>query len=270
VAYSSFGVWRMGVRRRLLSSLVRCLPRSVFLAAIGVAHRRVEPELSVLIKKCNARGTFLDVGAWYGPYTYWLSKRFAYVHAFEPNPSVAGNLIALKRNNVTVHSAAVSDVSGTAVLYLSGSGKGTEAQSSLIGDPDNSSNPSIEVLTLSIDSLSIQDVELIKIDVEGHEEAVVRGAVNTIHEYHPVLLIELEDRYADIASTISFLESLGYSGSVLINKKWRLLSNFDLVKWQRQFHDNGKIRGYLSAVIFGYGYINNVFFVHEESPWTPY
>ena len=246
------------------------MPRSVFLAGISLIHRRVEPELSVLLRKCRDRKTFLDVGAWYGPYTYYLSKRFAFVHAFEPNPAVVADLIALKRNNVMVHPVAVSDVSGTATFYLSGLGRGTEGESSLIGDSGNSSNTSIEVSTLSIDSLSIQDVDLIKIDVEGHEEAVVRGAINTIHRYHPVLLIELEDRHADVASTISFLENLGYSGSVLINKKMTSLSDFDLIKFQRQFHANSKKLGYIRAGIFRSKYLNNVFFVHDKSPWKPF
>lgn len=266
----SKGIWHMGARRRLLSAVVRFLPSSVLITVIAWIHRRVEPELPIAIKKCSAKGVVLDVGAWYGPYSYWLSKKSLWVHAFEPNPEVADTLMALKRKNVTVHPTAVSNINGIANLYLSGSGKGTEAQSSLIENSDCDNQLSIKVPTLSIDSLEIKNVELIKIDVEGHEESVVRGAIKTICKYHPVLLVELEDRYADIASTISFLENLGYSGSILINKKWRLLSSFNLKKWQQQFHENSKIRGYLSAFVFGYGYVNNVFFVHEKSPWTPF
>ena len=51
----------------------------------------------------------------------------------------------------------------------------------------------VEVRTL--DSFEFSDVSMIKIDVEGHEEAVVAGAAETIRRCRPSLIIESEDRH---------------------------------------------------------------------------
>ncbi len=62
---------------------------------------------------------------------------------------------------------------------------------------------------VTIDSLGLQRCNLIKVDVEGMEEEVISGAVNTIAKFRPILYLE-NDRAEKSASLIRFLQSLNY------------------------------------------------------------
>jgi len=62
---------------------------------------------------------------------------------------------------------------------------------------------------VTIDSLGLQRCNLIKVDVEGMEEEVIAGAVNTIAKFRPLLYLE-NDRVEKSASLIRFLQSLSY------------------------------------------------------------
>jgi len=54
----------------------------------------------------------------------------------------------------------------------------------------------IDVTTL--DSYKLKNISMIKIDVEGHEEEVLKGAVDTIKKNHPIIFVEnLVDDFAD-------------------------------------------------------------------------
>jgi hypothetical protein len=58
-------------------------------------------------------------------------------------------------------------------------------------------------------------VGFIKIDVEGHELSVIKGATALIRRDSPIILVELEDRHRPDAmrSFSSFLGGLGYGGT---------------------------------------------------------
>jgi FkbM family methyltransferase len=131
-----------------------------------------------------------DIGAHAGFYTL-LAARLAgptgQVVAFEPDPN---NLMQLRRHlhinrlaNVTVIAAAVSDKGG--------SHRFQREKSSLQGRLDPSGD--IVVATLDLDTLWINGTvpapRLIKIDVEGEEVAVIRGATKLLVERRPVVMV---------------------------------------------------------------------------------
>src|SRR5262249_20015555 len=60
-------------------------------------------------------------------------------------------------------------------------------------------------------------VAFVKCDVEGHELAVLRGAVALLRRDHPVILVEIEQRHQkeDIRDTFEHLIRLGYAGYAL-------------------------------------------------------
>jgi FkbM family methyltransferase len=261
--------FHMGLRRRALSLVVRLLPDSIFVWLAAHLHRRVEPEMRVIVQRCDPGGTALDVGAWYGPWSYWLARRVDRVETFEPNPFVAATMAGHLPSNVTIHPEAASDHVGTEQLYLSGGGAGLEAQSTLLGnDP---ATPTTQVTLVRLDDLGFEDVTLIKIDVEGYELSVLKGSEAIIRRDHPVMVVELEDQFGDVRPSMSFLFDLGYEAKLYRDRRWRDVEVATLVSEQQEFLRTEKMRGYLSAAMAGgYGYFNNVVFVHPLSTWSPW
>ena len=62
-----------------------------------------------------------------------------------------------------------------------------------------------------LDNIQIKNIGFIKIDVEGHELEVIKGAKETINKYNPILLVEIEKRHSkESEETINFINNLGY------------------------------------------------------------
>jgi len=159
----------------------------------------------------------IDVGAQSGLYTLF-AKHFPnmHVHAFEPFPD---SMKALKENielngitNVTTYDMAISDKCGETVLNTSKSHNGLHTLGS---------NPlrfndvvPISVKTTTIDSLNIP-VNLLKIDTEGWEYNVLKGAENTLRTYKPMIQMEWNETNMMQCSVKpmdlqNFVTSLGY------------------------------------------------------------
>ena len=250
----------------LVSRVAAAIPDRVFTAAVARAHRRFEPELREVVAACDRDGVAVDVGAWFGPWTYWLSRRVEHVHAFEPNPEVAAALRSTARPNVTVHEVAVSDAAGAAVLSLSGRGRGSEGRSSLQALPDATLQVAVPRATL--DSLDLDRVRFVKIDVEGHELAVLRGARTLLERWRPVVLVELEARHGDTHAVVELLTSSGYDGYFRSRQRWSPLDEATLLEQQRA-HEASAVRPYLRQVLRPGEYPNNVLFVHPAGTWSP-
>jgi FkbM family methyltransferase len=139
----------------------------------------------------------MDVGSNHGFYALLLSRLVGLsglVIAFEPLPA---NLKLLRENvelngceNVRVVGKAVMDRHGEFELCVAGS------RSTLVAlqPSPKMQGPNIRVSALPLDEIALQlrlPVDFVKIDVEGAEEAVLRGASKTIREWHPTLLVEL-------------------------------------------------------------------------------
>ena len=149
-----------------------------------------EPEQTRQFQQHITRGaTVLDVGAHVGYYTVLsavLSGPQGQVYAFEPNPVNHAFLQRHVRLNrlasVTIENAAVSDRNGTA-SFAFGSGSGT-------GHLDEAGALTVRTLRLD-DFCSDRQIrpEFVKIDVEGAELAVLRGAEAVITDHHPVIVL---------------------------------------------------------------------------------
>jgi FkbM family methyltransferase len=156
----------------------------------------------VLRKLLKPDSSALDVGAHIGSFTSLLlqiAPKGRHV-AIEASPSKAAWL-RKRFHNVDVHSVAASDANGTATFQedtqLSGFSRlSTEAA--------NDHCISYTVETCRLDSLlSGRDLDLIKIDVEGLELSVLRGATETIKRCRPPIIFECGSEYALIDQGIS-------------------------------------------------------------------
>jgi len=155
---------------------------------------------------------FLDIGASIGAYTCELAPKCEEVHAWEPNPR---NISILEINtkkirNVIVHYEALGDEDGRLPLFLS---KMPGFSGFVVGQTTDYTGRFVYVPVKRLDSYTFQGrIGLIKIDTEGYEVPVVRGALRTIHEHKPKLILEMHKPYEKEAMEIKEL---------LTNYKWK-------------------------------------------------
>ncbi|WP_277602668.1 MULTISPECIES: FkbM family methyltransferase [Protofrankia] len=251
-----------------MNVLAELAPDRMFAAAVAVAHRRFEPILRRVGTFVTPRQTALDVGAWYGPWSHWMSRHARRVVTVEPNPELAAFVTRTCRPNVTVVPKAASDVEGFAELWLPPGGRGTEGRACLLpqgcghAERTGHTEHTVKVETVRLDSLDVDDVGLVKIDVEGHELAVLRGAEGIIRRWRPNLVVEIEDSRSPAAATLELLRSWHYRGWFLDRGRMRPLDDFDLVGHQREMAPLAH-HGYLRAVLTGSGhrYVNTILFL---------
>jgi len=187
----------------------------------------------------------VDVGACKGVYTEKMIPHCLHVHAYEPLPDFAQHLRErFSGKNVTVYGKGLSDVSGKAVLSTPDykdpdllKHETLHTWSSIFKDFTNEQEEYpdrfigvnrrlIEVGTL--DEENLINVGLIKVDVEGAEVEVLRGAEKTLRQQQPVLLVELEERHrkGSISEAASYLSNLGYEGYFINGDTLSPLSEF--------------------------------------------
>lgn len=172
---------------------------------------------------------FLDIGAHVGRYTLRAAKLGTTVHAFEPNPPTLQMLeLNLEANpelveHVHVHGVAVSNVSHEKrFLQIGEPGQEGHTRLPIDGAQDGGTEPhaaaaAVAVKTLRVDDMSFPlGVHIVKVDVEGHERAVLEGMMDIIRTFRPVLLIELHhDIMPGVPNLMPFIEEklapMGYS-----------------------------------------------------------
>ncbi len=163
------------------------------------------PQLEILeaaLKYVKNWNTAIDGGAHVGSYTVPFLKKFINVIAFEP---VLQNYMCLLANLYTHGVSKGYKGKLPPVLFLAGlsdkfSGqkffrpkhltKGTMSMSCYTSP----AKPGL-VPIISIDSLDLKNVGLIKLDIEGYESLAIKGAEKTIRRCKPVLLIEWKEEY---------------------------------------------------------------------------
>ena len=155
--------------------------------------------LLALMEDAPEGGCFIDIGAHIGVYSSLVAAVFRSasprVIAVEPTPATAALARKLARVNgldIDVVETAISDRPGEATLYLSDK---AETSNSLNEDFREHAEH-VVVATTTLDALIEERglrPHLIKIDVETHEHAVLRGAWDTIERFRPWIVVEVLD-----------------------------------------------------------------------------
>lgn len=190
-----------------------------------------DPELRYLSRLCSPAKISVDVGAAQGLYTSHLLAHSAEVWAFEPRGDAAAELTRhFAGSPVRVLPVALSDADGEATITVP-----TDIGRSTLEKSNPVEGEETVIPTRRLDSYDLRGVGFIKIDVEGYESAVLRGATETIKRSRPSLLIEIEERHKPGATTDipRMLADLGYAGWFLLEGGWRPFSAFDAAEHQR-------------------------------------
>jgi len=168
-----------------------------------------EPQMLEYIREHYQGGVFVDVGACQGNHSLFFAKFCApkLVIAIEP---VADNVAYQRRHYalndverlVRVYNCAVSDRGGRGAMERFGSSWGQFRLT-----------PGTDVFVETLDSIVAKEkarpVKVVKIDVEGHELRVLKGAARLLDEQKPALFIEIRGKGRHAAVT-QFLAGFGY------------------------------------------------------------
>lgn len=220
-------------------------------------RRYAEPEMSLLRHLFRTGDRVVDVGGNRGVYSYYCWRLGARVEIFEPNPTCVAFLEpwVSKHAGVNLHRIGLSDKLGSAELHIPIDTAGVEHDASASLEKHNFGKQRAQLISLApLDDFFLQDVSFIKIDVEGHESSVLRGASKTLMSSRPAMLVEVEQRHLStpIEDVFRLIERYGYMGFFLQNGQLKALVEFNLSRHQGLEGPNG-VRG---------AYINNFLFLH--------
>lgn len=190
---------------------------------IGAGSEAFDTHVIRVIQQFARPDTCLvDGGANYGQMSTILSKDFAHVHSIEASPYIAWYLkkTAAEFLNITVHEAALWHTSGEVIKMFEpdGSPDGRFFSGMGIAGPHETRGhlPAVNVTSMTIDDIDFQQpVSVIKLDIQGPELMALRGAVQTIARYRPMIIWEYEQPYEAIfgfthADCTAFFESINY------------------------------------------------------------
>jgi len=214
-----------------------------YVRALKGRFRDHRPEFDAIRRHIRPGDVVCDVGANKGSFTYWLSRwcgEDGRLIAFEPQAGLAHRLAAVCADiglrNVRVEAKAVHSSSGFGELYVP---HGHQPGASLNRSPCSSEFDAVPVPVVSLDEYFKENerISLLKVDVEGAELEVFRGARRILERCSPALLFECEARHLagkSVSDVFTYLESLGYRGRFFCDGAARPLSTFSVASHQRQ------------------------------------
>ena len=190
-------------------------------------------------------GIFIDIGANVGNHTLYMSRLMREVHAFEPYDTVLNELqkkIRMNRiKNVYSHRIGLSNQCKILPFY-SPQGKNLGTGSFCPEFKDGGQfYKSLPVTTgdLFFRENDIENIKIIKIDVEGHERQVLEGLAKTLSLYRPIILFEMSPETSRcFDNTSKFSE--------------RFPINYHFLRFKKADRDSGKYK--LAKYMFGQDY----------------
>lgn len=168
----------------------RVLPARVYYRYVG-RHEHGSMRLwNELVSGLSPGSTVLDVGAYHGIYalaTREIRSDLA-IFAFEPNENALEDLrTATAGKDITVVASAVSDRTGPVSFSTSG-------ETSHVIESPSETNDDVTVQAIELDrwasGLNLE-VSLMKVDIEGSEDAAFRGARHLMERSRPIVLCEV-------------------------------------------------------------------------------
>jgi FkbM family methyltransferase len=202
----------------------------------------------------------LDIGAGLGPFSHHMLRWCRTVVAIEPNAKQAAYLRRVFGSSIHVAEVAVSDRPGQAYLIDQSGAAGTWRRP--LARISSSSEPaeqwhqpcSVDTVDRLVAGLTFAGAGalLAKIDVEGHELAVLHGMTELLAREPALLIVEIESRLnPDYAAVFQFLEGLGFSCFVYENGNLVSASLAEVEAMRNRKPTRfGRLTGYRSNYVF--------------------
>jgi FkbM family methyltransferase len=242
------------MKKLLKTVLEKILPIRYQLAFFYLYQKKtnkLDEEMIFVSKLIKNKRRFLDIGANIGMYSYHFKNTFKNIDAFEPLKEITHRLESIQNESLKVHNIALSDKSGELQFYIPLlNGKTHPPLASLEKRDGECELRTVRVDTL--DSYNFDDVDLVKIDVEGHEQSVIEGARKVIEKNMPILIVEIEQRHIknQIGEVFQSILNLNYKGFFLQNGNLTPLNEFSYEINQRPYLGNEMIKEYINNFIF--------------------
>ena len=127
--------------------------------------------------------------------------------------------------------SSLSDQSGVTAMRIvqADPGRSTIDRENVLDTVGGGRVATIDVPVKRLDDLHLNHVGLVKIDVEGHELAVLRGAMDTLRRNRPTIVLEAEERHHAnaVADITALLSELGFRGYFNLDGERRPVEEFD-------------------------------------------
>ena len=186
----------------------------------------------------NKGGIAIDIGANIGNHSLFFAKKFKRVVAFEPVPSncwiVKANAYLNRIDNLVLIEKGLSNKNTQMAVDISNRENTNNGVSEIIENSSNQIIVDVAIGDEEIEKLNLnKKIEIIKIDVEGHEPFVIEGLKRTIEKDKPLIFWEAFSRN-EANKTKVLLEQMGYKNfyhitpnkfsNRLLNKLWKSIS----------------------------------------------
>lgn len=231
------------------------------LSSLKTNHFTCEPELLYLHQVLQKDSVFIDIGTNKGIYLYQAEKviQSGKIIGFEPNKKLVDFCNYLFKT-ARVYPFAVSSTSGVSVLNIPKKGNGLQdTRASLEALGEDVEKIEIETITLDswVEQQKLSKIDLIKIDVEGHEFDSIKGCEAILKNIRPIFIIEIELRHAKypIHDIFNFITAFGYDVFYFDRKSLKPVA-FDIAtiaEYQKDEYLNDFNR-----------YINNFIFIPKQ------
>jgi FkbM family methyltransferase len=196
------------LKKNNLNLSAEVLERRKFRQALQDLHR-AEFMLGQALKFCTKDKEAIDVGASIGLYAAAFAEESELVHCFEAIPFVHDQrlkLLQYRYPNILTYNYAVCEEEGEKEFWLDTKKLGNNSFHNIVD------GEKIKVKTTYLDKFNFSNIGFIKIDVEGHELSVLKGARSLIDKERPVLMVEIYPvfNYGPIENTFRYiLEEVG-------------------------------------------------------------
>lgn len=196
-----------------------------------------EVELHLIEFLCRGDADAIDVGANDGSYVHYMRRHSRHVFAYEPMPILADALRRKFPRGVTIEGLALSDRTGTVELRMPVVEGVVVTGCSTVSRDASATYPGyrgIEVPMDRLDNVYRGHAAVIKIDVEGHELAVLDGAIETIRRCRPRVLVELLETLAPgcVERARAYFDRLGYRGYFVHAGELKPIERFSVAEMQ--------------------------------------
>ncbi len=197
-------------------------------------------------KSLDNSKVFFDIGSNIGLFSIYFKLKFPEleVHAFEPEPlnirCLESSIESFKLSNFKLNKIGLSDEECETKLYVDPVNMGGASVSQSSGDRV-AITINISTLDKYVESHHIQNIDVIKIDVEGLEEKIIDGAAESLKKYKPLIIFECIHNELKSNNVVRAIKKIGKNFSIEQVKTQKMINPDDFESFAEDEFKNGLV-----------------------------